>query len=58
MTHVEQLREQARVLRALAESFTTVRIRDQLLLIAAQCEEWAVSREQALREGRQPQEEM
>jgi len=34
MTHVEQLREQARVLRALAESFTTVRIREQLILIA------------------------
>jgi hypothetical protein len=54
MTHVEQLREQARALRALAESFTTVRIREQLILIAAQCEEWATAREQALREGREP----
>ncbi len=58
MTHAEQLREQARVLRTLAESFTSVRIREQLILIAAQCEEWAASREQALREGRQPQAEM
>jgi hypothetical protein len=54
MTHVEQLREQARVLRTLAESFSTVRIREQLILIAAQCEEWADGREQALREGREP----
>jgi hypothetical protein len=54
MTHVEQLREQARVLRTLAESFNSTRIRDQLILIAAQCEEWATAREQALREGREP----
>jgi hypothetical protein len=54
MTHVEQLREQARVLRTLADSFTTIRIRDQLILIAAQCEEWADAREQALHEGREP----
>jgi hypothetical protein len=58
MTHAEQLREQARVLRALAESFSSVRIQDQLLLIAAQCEEWADAREQALREGREPPAEM
>jgi hypothetical protein len=54
MTHVEQLREQARVLRALAGSFTTVRIQEQLTVIAAQCEEWAAAREQAIREGREP----
>jgi hypothetical protein len=54
MTHIEQLREQARVLRTLADSFTNIRIRGQLILIAAQCEEWADAREQALREGREP----
>lgn len=54
MTHVEQLREQAGVLRTLAESFTSIRIREQLILIAAQCEEWAAARDQALREGREP----
>jgi len=53
MTYAKQLREQARVLRALAASFTSIRIRDQLILIAAQCEEWANAREQALREGRE-----
>jgi hypothetical protein len=58
MTHVEQLREQASVLRTLAESFNTVRIREQLILIAAQCEEWAASREQALRERREPPAEV
>ena len=54
MTHVEQLREQEGVLRTLAESFTSIRIREQLILIAAQCEEWAAARDQALREGREP----
>ena len=54
MTHVEQLREQAGVLRTLADSFTSIRIREQLILIAAQCEEWAAARDQALREGREP----
>jgi hypothetical protein len=54
MTHVEQLREQASVLRALAPSFDNARIREQLLLIAAQCDEWAAAREQAIREGREP----
>jgi hypothetical protein len=58
MTHVERLREQARVLRALAERFATIRIRDQLILIAAQCEEWADAREKALREGREPPVEL
>jgi hypothetical protein len=58
MTHVEQLREQVGVLRALAASFDNARIREQLLLIAAQCEEWATAREQALREGREPPVEM
>ena len=38
MTHVEQLREQARVLRTLASSFNDTRIRQQLIDIAAQCE--------------------
>ena len=54
MTHIEQLREQAKVLRTLASSFDNARIRDQLLQIAAQCEEWANAREQAIREGREP----
>jgi hypothetical protein len=54
MMRVERLREQARVLRALAESSDHTRIQEQLLLIAAQCEEWAAAREQALREGREP----
>ena len=38
----------------LADSFTIVRIHDQLIEIAAQCEEWATAREQALRDGREP----
>jgi len=54
MTHVEQLREQARVLRTLAGSFNAIRIQEQLILIAAQCEEWADARGKALREGREP----
>ena len=58
MTRVEQLREQARVLRTLAESFDHPRIHLQLLFIAAQCEEWAAAREQALREGRKPPAEV
>ena len=54
MTHVEQLREQAKVLRTLAASFDNARIKQQLIAIAAQCEEWADAREQAIREGREP----
>ena len=54
MTHAEQLREQAKVLRTLAASFDVARIRYQLIEIAAQCEEWATEREQALRDGREP----
>jgi len=45
------------VLRALAASFDNERMRRQLMEMAAQCDEWADAREQALREGRQPPDE-
>jgi hypothetical protein len=54
MKHVEQLREQSKVLRKLAESFDHAGMRRQLIEMAAQCEEWAAAREQALREGLEP----
>ena len=54
MTHTEQLREQAKVLRTLAVSFDSTRVKQQLIEIAAQCEEWAAAREQALHDGREP----
>jgi hypothetical protein len=54
MTRVEVLREQARVLSALAESFDNARIRKQLSEFAEQCAEWAAERERALSERRAP----
>ena len=57
MQRVDFLQEQSRVLRALAASFDNERIRRQLMEMAAQCDEWADAREQALREGRQPPDE-
>jgi hypothetical protein len=57
MKRVDLLREQSRLLRDLASSFDNTRMRRQLVEMAAQCEEWAVAREQALRAGREPPEE-
>ena len=54
MTRVEHLLEQARVLRTLAASFDNARMRQQLIEMVAQCEEWAAARKQALLDGREP----
>jgi hypothetical protein len=51
MTRVGQLREQARILRTLAGSFDIPSIKEQLMALAARCEDLAASIEQTLKEN-------
>jgi hypothetical protein len=51
MTRVGQLREQARILRTLAGSFDIPSIKEQLLALAARCEDLAASIEKTLKEN-------
>jgi hypothetical protein len=50
MTRVKTLREQAGVLRSLANSFDDIAIRRDLTNLAQQCEELAAQLEQRIRE--------
>ncbi len=56
MKHVEQLREQSKKLRKLAESFDHAGMRRQLIEMAAQCKELrlAATRASATREKPEP----
>ena len=51
MTRVKTLREQARVLRSLANSFDDDAIRQNLIKLAERCEELAAGIEQSIRRG-------